>query len=170
MFINTVFDLYYKIYTNIQDILFSDTITTNWDSENMLSTPLRITYNWNRNTYTTPFFLPYRSNEQKITILSASLLTTIYNEEEDVTDYILTTAGPYHNFFMNPILIRDIVPCSKYEFDKLMIMIVMDGELLTLTYDNFDQPVLFHYGLEWGKYLPTLQDKIIKRLEYLNLS
>lgn len=168
MFINTIFDLYNKVYHTVCDTFYK--VTTNWDSENILLNPLMISYRWNNMNYTTPFFLPFRNKEQHITILSASLSTKMYIDEEDITDYVISRAGPYHNFFMNPIMIKNIVPCSENEFMALTIMYALNGELLTFTYNKYNKQVMFHYGLDWGNFMPKEYSNVCKSLSYLDLS
>ena len=161
MFINDLFDMYNKIY----QLFFAskeDSVTTNWTSKTMLSNPIEITYVYDGKRYTTPMYLPKLSKDQQVTILSAEL-----NGVD--TDYIFTCAGPYHNFFMNPVLVGDIVNCSKIDFVDLSVMVFMDGELLTFTYTNYDEPVMFHYGVVWGDYLPVERTLVKNRLDYLCL-
>lgn len=171
MFINTLFDIYNSVYYTIYDTFFvDDTVSTNWVPETILSNPLMISYRWNKVSYTTPFFIPFRNKEQKVSIISASLLTKMYAGEEDITDFVISRAGPYHNFFMNPVILKDILPCSASEFDELTLMYVLNGELITTTYNDYYQQVIFHYGFDWGSYMPVEYKNVRNSLNYLDLS
>jgi hypothetical protein len=171
MFINTLFDFYNSVYDTVYDTFFVDnTISTNWVQENILSNPLMISYRWNKVQYNTPFFIPFRNKEQKITILSASLLTQMYVDEEDITDFVISRAGPYHNFFMNPVFLKDILPCSSTEFDQLTLMCVLNGEIITITYHDYHQQIMIHYGFDWGRYMPAEYNNVRNSLNYLDLS
>jgi hypothetical protein len=168
MFINTLFDLYNNIKEKFD--WSSNVVSTNLVS-NDISTkmPIVLSYNINGVSYSTPFLLPFRNKTFNISILSASLTDHIYEGDDDITAFVLSKAGPFHNFFMNPMVVRDLINCSDDDFESLSIMYVLNGEILTRTYTDINTPVLFHYGLEWGSYLQTEYSSVRKTLAYLDL-
>lgn len=162
MFINNLFDIYNKLYS----LFFYEDIdtraVTNWNSKTLLTNPIEITYMYNEKKYTTPMHLPRLSKDQQITILSSEL-------NHNDSDYIFTRAGPFHNFFMNPITVRDIIDCPDSDFKQLKVLVLMNNELLTFTYTDLSQQVLFHYGTIWGNYLVSERNQTEHKLEYLDL-
>ena len=97
-----------------------------------------------------------------------ALFSATLNEHIDLTDHVRSLAGPFHNFFYQPLLVRDLVP-PKYH-DSFEGLEVMTSDLRIHHYDGLGQRIHFHYGMEWFKYDLDEFDKTCHRLAYIDLN
>ncbi len=96
------------------------------------------------------------------------IMSATINELVDITDKVHGMAGPFHNFFMQPLKVKDIIP-EKYH-DNFRNLEIMTSDLQMHKYYNLNDRIHFHYGLDWAKYDKSAAYRTLGRLEYLDLA
>ena len=96
------------------------------------------------------------------------ICSAIINEENDITEYVLSLDGPFHNFYMQPLTVRDIIhPALR---DSFKVLEVVESNLRIHTHTSLDDKITFHYSHEWPRYNKSLAMETYNLLSYLDLA
>ena len=99
----------------------------------------------------------------RLQVCSATL-----NEKEDITSHIQALAGPFNNFFMQPLLVEDLVP--EFQHEKFELLEIIESDLRYHKYESLKDRVMFHYGHEWPAYNSSERNIVLKKLAFLDLA
>lgn len=102
------------------------------------------------------------SKERRKPIFSATI-----NHSTDISDYVKSLAGPFNNFFLQPLKVKDIIPADKHKAFKHLE--IMTSDLRMHNYTDLEDRIHFHYDLDWPKYDIDERNKILSRMNYLDL-
>jgi hypothetical protein len=166
--VNYLFDFYNDITQTIYNYVYQNVQVLNWTQADLLCNPLFVAYNWYGTQYTTPFFTKPCDKQQHATIVSVMIETS--TGDENITDEFISTAGPFHNFFGQPVRVCDVVPYTEVDFKALHVMVIVEGQIMTYSYEDYYQLLDFQHYIYWGRFHPEEYNKVLKRLDYLCLN
>lgn len=100
--------------------------------------------------------------------IGKQIFSATVDETYDITEHVKSLAGPFHNFFMQSMQVKDILP-SKYHKNFSNLEIICE-DLQISTYRSLYDNIHFHQGIDWPRYDTDAAIKTVNKLSYLDLS
>jgi hypothetical protein len=171
-YVNQFYKYYHGVRTFVGDFMYHHIgpQILNWNYSDILSSPIWVAYKFNGKHYDTPFYLASPQDKQQYATVLSVMIESFNSQDENITQEFLEIAGPYENFYMQPVVVGDAIPYVREDFKALHVMVIVDGQILTYSYTDYDQILDYQYYIYWSKYLPEERKVCLKRLEYLDLN